>query len=102
MVPYISVAIVAGFLQIATIYFLKTNFLGRFLYVIPVILVYQFLFLWNYSKAPNFIIIWFVTIALTGTLAFLVGHFLYQEHVSLLNLFGIGFIMVGIVFLNLT
>ncbi|KKR48130.1 MAG: hypothetical protein UT84_C0048G0005 [Candidatus Curtissbacteria bacterium GW2011_GWA1_40_16] len=100
MTLYLFAITSAAFIQIATIYFLRANFLGSFLYAVPFILVSQFLFLWSYSKSPNFIVIWFVTTALTNTLAFLVGYFLYQEQVSLLNILGIAFVMAGIVLLN--
>lgn len=98
---YILSVTIAAFLQIGTIYFLRASFLGSFLYAVPFILAYQFLFLWSYSKAPNFIVIWFVTTALTNTLAFLVGYLLYQEHVSIWNLFGVSFVLVGIILLNI-
>lgn len=101
MTSYILAITAAAFIQIATIYFLRANFLGSFLYAIPFILVSQFLFLWSYSKSPNFIVIWFVTTALTNTLAFLVGYFLYQEQVSLVNILGIIFVIGGVVLLNL-
>lgn len=100
MTPYIFAITAAAFIQIGTIYFLRANFLGSFLYAIPFILVSQFLFLWSYSKSPNFIAIWFITTAFTNTLAFLVGYFLYQEQVSLLNILGVVFVMAGIVLLN--
>jgi len=101
MTLYILAITAAAFIQIATIYFLRANFLGSFLYAVPFILVSQFLFLWSYSKSPNFLVIWFITTALTNTLAFLVGYFLYQEQVSLWNIFGIVFIMAGVALLNL-
>ncbi|MGO9642985.1 MAG: hypothetical protein ACLP1Y_16955 [Candidatus Acidiferrales bacterium] len=101
MAIYILAVTVGALLQIVTIYFLRENFFGHFLYAAPIILVYQFLFLWSYSKAPNFIGIWFITTALTNVLAFVVGYYLWREHVSLLNLAGIVFIVGGVVLLNL-
>lgn len=101
MIIYILVASVAALLQIETIYFLRANFLGSFVYAIPFIIAYQFLFLWSYSNAPKFIIIWFITTALTNSLAFLLGYFLWHEQVSLLNIVGIVLIIVGVVFLQI-
>ena len=101
MAIYILVASIDAILQIGTIYFLRANFLGSFVYAIPFILAYQFLFLWGYSNAPKFIIIWFITTALTNSLAFLLGYFLWHEQVSLLNIAGIVLIIVGVVFLQI-
>ena len=101
MVIYIFAVISAGLLQIGTIYFLRGNFFGNFLYTIPFILLYQFLFLWSYEKAPNFIVIWFITAALTGVLSFAMGYYLWHERVSLVNLIGIIFIIGGVAFLNI-
>lgn len=98
---YILAASIAAILQIGTIYFLRANFAGTFLYAIPFILAYQFLFLWSYSNAPKFIIIWFVTTALTNSLAFLLGYFLWHEQLSWLNIVGIVLIVVGVVFLQI-
>lgn len=101
MFLYISAIIAAAFIQVGTIYILRANFLGSFLYAVPFILVSQFLFLWSYSKSPNFLVIWFVTTALTNTLAFFVSYFLYQEQVSVWNILGIAFVMAGVALLNL-
>jgi multidrug transporter EmrE-like cation transporter len=101
MAIYIFAIIIAGIIQIGTIYFLRANFLSSFVYAIPFILAHQFLFLWSYSNAPKFIIIWFITSALTSSLAFLLGYFLWHERVSLLNLVGIVLIVVGVVFLQI-
>jgi multidrug transporter EmrE-like cation transporter len=101
MLIYIFAGIIAALLQIGTIYFLRTNFWGSFLYAIPFILAYQFLFLWSYAKSPKFIVIWFITTALTNSLAFLVGYFLWNEKVSSWNIAGIILILVGIVFLQI-
>jgi multidrug transporter EmrE-like cation transporter len=100
MAIYILAVSAAAMLQIGTVYFLRANAL-TFLYAIPFILVYQFLFLWSYSNSPKFITIWFIATALTNGLAFLVGYYLWHEHVSLLNIVGVVLIVVGIVFLNL-
>jgi len=98
---YILLVGIAALMQIGTIYFLRANFLGSFLYAIPLILAYQFLFLWSYANAPKFIIIWFITTALTNSFAFLLGYFLWHEQVSLLNFIGIVLVIIGAVFLQI-
>lgn len=101
MFVYISAITVAAFLQIGTIYLLRENILKSIAYAIPMILVYQLLFLWSYSSAPRFIIIWFLTTALTNSLAFLAGYFFWKEHVSIYNIAGIAFIIAGVMLLRL-
>ncbi len=98
---YVSAITIAAFLQIGTIYALRENILRSLAYAIPFILVYQLLFLWSYINAPKFIIIWFITTALTNSLAFLVGYFLWKEQISFYNIIGIILIIVGVVFLRL-
>jgi len=101
MIIYIFAIISAALLQIGTIYFLRQDFFGRFLYAAPFIVLYQFGFLWCYAKAPSFISVWFVATALTNVLAFVVGYYVWQEHVSLVNAAGIVSIMGGVILLNL-
>jgi len=101
MLIYIIAIVVAAFLQIGVIYFLRANFFSSFLYAAPLILTYQFLFLWSYAKSPKFIIIWFITTALTNSLAFLVGYFLWHEQISAWNIAGIIMIFAGIIFLQI-
>lgn len=98
---YIIAITAAALLQIVTIYLLKENILRSLLYAIPMILVYQILFLWSYSNAPKFIVIWFITTALTSSLAFIAGYFFWKEHISIYNLIGIVCIMIGIGLLRL-
>lgn len=100
MFIYISAIILGGLIQIGTIYFLRGNFYRNFFISIPLILVYQFLFLWSYSTAPRFITIWFTAAALTSILGFFVGYFLWKEHISFLNFIGVAFIVIGLFFLN--
>jgi drug/metabolite transporter (DMT)-like permease len=101
MLVYILAAAIAALLQIGIIYFLRINFWESFLYAAPLILAYQFLFLWSYAKSPKFIIIWFITTALTNSLAFLVGYFLWHEQISAWNIAGIIMIFAGIIFLQI-
>ena len=53
------------------------------------------------KNAPKFIVIWFITTALTSSLAFLAGYFFWKEHISIYNIIGIAFIMVGVALLRL-
>lgn len=101
MFLYISFAILAGMIQIFTIYALRVGFLKSFLFAIPFILIHQYLFLYNYTKAPNFIIIWFITTALTTALSFLVGHFVFKDTITTNQLIGIVLIIAGMVFMKL-
>ena len=101
MLVYILAIITAAFLQIGTVYLLRCNFIKNFVLTIPLILIYQFLFLWSYSNAPKFTIIWFVTAALTSILAFGIGYFVWKEQVSGWNLAGIVFVLVGMALLRI-
>lgn len=101
MFIFILTSTVAAFIQIGTIYLLKQEILKSYLYAIPLILAYQFLFLWGYTKAPNFLLIWFVTTALTNSLAFILGYFLYHNHISIWGLVGIVLIFTGVIFLQI-
>ena len=101
MFIYVVAVTLAAFIQIWTIYFLRGNFLKTFLFAVPLILIFQFLFLWSYSNAPKFITIWFLTTALTNSLAFLTGYFLWKEQTSVWNLVGIALIVLGVFFLRI-
>ncbi len=101
MAIYILAVIVAAFIQIGTIYFLRGNFSSGFPYAIPFIIGSQFLFLWSYSNAPKFTVIWFVTAAVTSGLAFITGYFLWQEQLTLWHILGILLIVAGIILLQI-
>ena len=98
---YIGAITIAAFFQIGTIYFLRGDFFKSLIYALPIILIYQILFLWSYSNAPKFLTIWFIATALTNSLAFLAGYFLWKEQVSVYNIMGIVLIVAGIVLLKL-
>ncbi len=98
---YIVAVTIAALVQISTIYILRENILKSLFYAIPFILVYQLLFLWSYINAPKFTIIWFITTALTNSLAFLVGYFLWKEQISLYNILGVIMVILGVIFLRL-
>lgn len=101
MYIYIVAVVVAAFFQIGTIYLLRENIFKSFIYTIPLILIYQALFLWSYSNSQKFIVIWFITTAITNSLAFLVGYFIWKENVSLYNIIGISIIIVGVMLLRI-
>jgi len=98
---YILAITVAALLQLSTVYFLRDNFLRHFIFAIPAILIFQFLFLWSYSTAPKFIIIWFITAALTSTLALIISYFVFKEQITVWNALGILLIFSGLYFLHI-
>jgi len=100
MFIYILLVSIAALIQIATIYLLRQQILQSLLWAIPLIIVCQLLFLYSYSKAPKFLLIWFITTAITNSLAFLVGYFVWKEQVSWYNLVGVGIILLGIFLLR--
>ena len=101
MLIYILASTVAALIQVGTIYLLRENILKSLFYAIPFILIHQLLFNWSYSNAPKFLIIWFITVALTSSAAFLAGYFIWEEQVSAYNVAGIVFILAGVVLLRL-
>lgn len=101
MAIYIIMVVAASFIQIGTIYLLRENIVKNLAYAIPLVVVYQLLFLWSYSNAPKFIVIWFIATSATSILAFLASLFLWKEHVSIYNIVGIAVIFVGIGLLRL-
>lgn len=100
MLLYVSLAITAAIIQIATIYWLKVGFLKSFLWAIPFILIHQYLFLYNYTKAPNFVIIWFVTAGITSLLSLLIGYWFFKDVLSVYQIIGIILILAGMAFLR--
>ena len=101
MVIYVLAITAAALLQLSTVYYLRDNFFRHFVFAIPVILIFQFLFLWSYSTAPKFIVIWFVTAALTSTVALLISYFVFKEQITVWNALGIFLIFVGLYFLHI-
>lgn len=100
MFLYISLAIVAAVVQIVTIYSLRVGILKSFLWAIPFVLLHQYLFLYNYTKAPNFIIIWFITAGITSLLSLLVGYWFFKDVLSAYQVVGIVLVVAGMVFLK--
>ena len=101
MYIYILAVALAAFIQIITIYLLRDNMFKHIYFAIPLILIHQLLFNWSYSNAPKFIIIWFITVALTSSFAFLASHFIWKENISTYNIVGITFILIGAILLKL-
>ena len=100
MFLYVLFAVVAGIAQITIIYGLKIGFFKSFLFAVPLILLSQYLFLYNYTKAPNFILIWFLTTAITTSLGFLLGHFVFKDVLTTYQIIGIVCIVAGMIFMK--
>ena len=100
MASYILLAIIAGLVQIAVIYGLRVGLLKSFLFAIPFILLHQYLFLYNYTKAPNLIVIWFITAGITSLLSFLVGQFVFKDILTIYQATGVICIVVGMILMR--
>ena len=100
MILYVFLAIIAAVIQIATVYFMRVGIIKSFLWAIPFVLLHQYLFLYNYTKAPNFIVIWFVTVAVTSSLSFIIGYWFFKDVLSTYQIFGILLILAGVVLLR--
>ena len=100
MSMYILFAVLASLIQIATIYLMRVDILKSFLFAIPFILIHQYLFLYNYTKAPNFIVIWFITVAVTSLSSLVVGHFVFKDILTTYQLVGVILIISGLVLLK--
>ncbi len=101
MAYYILLALIAAVVQIASVYLLRVGILTSFMWALPFILIHQYLFLYNYTQAPNFTLIWFITTAITSILSFLLGYVVLKEPVSSYQLAGIALIVIGVIFLRL-
>lgn len=101
MFIYIVFAILAALIQIATIYSLRVGLLKSFLFAIPFILLHQYLFTYNYIKAPNFTIIWFISTAIAATLSFLAGQIFFKDILNVYQVVGIVFVLVGLVLMRI-
>ncbi len=99
---FILTALFGSIVQILTIFLLRENIIKSIFWATPLILLHQYLFLFGYSKAPKFIVIWFITAGLTNGLAFVAGYWIWKENVSWINLFGIFCIMTGISLLKVS
>jgi len=97
---YILLIIIAGIIQIGVFYALKIGALKSFLFAIPFILLHQYLFLYSYIKAPNFIIIWFLGAAVVSILSFLLGYLILKETLTVYQVIGIVCILAGMAFMK--
>lgn len=100
MLLHMSLAVLAGIVQIATVYALRVGFLKSFLWAIPFVLLHQYLFIFNYTKAPNFIIIWFVTAGITSALSILIGYYFFKDILTIYQIVGVVLILIGMAFLR--
>lgn len=100
MITYILLAIIAAIVQIATIWALKVGFLKSFLFAIPFILLHQYMFTLNYTKAPNFLLIWFVTTGITALLSFLFGYLIFKNTLTIFQIAGAICILAGLVMMR--
>lgn len=100
MILFIFLTIVAGIVQAGVIYALKVGFLKSLIFAAPFILLHQYIFIYNYLHAPNFIVMWFLTAAITAALSFLVGYFFFNDTLSIYQVIGIIFIIAGMVFMK--
>jgi multidrug transporter EmrE-like cation transporter len=100
MALYALLAILAGAIQVATIYLLRVGIFNSFLFAIPFVLIHQYLFLYNYTKAPNFLLVWFLTTAITNLLSIIIGYFFFKDILSPFQIAGVLMILTGVVFLK--
>ena len=57
---------------------------------------HQFLFMTGYAKAPNFVLQWFTTSALTGIASLCAGIWLFGDRVSLAAMGGVVLVFGGL------
>ena len=92
---YLSYAILGGIIQLSVIWAMRS--MGwPFIWAIPAILAHQYLFITAYSKAPNFVIQWFLTAAITGFASFILGWIVFGDKLSWINAVGMLLIFVGL------
>ena len=75
---FVCFAFVGVGIQITTIYLMRAKGFS-FWMVLPFVLMAQYLFVTAYSKAPNFIVQWFLTSALSGMFAVLFGVLVFGD-----------------------
>ena len=100
MLMHILLAIIAAILQIAVIWALKVDFFKSFFIATPFILLHQYIFIYNYLKAPNFLVIWFVTTGIAATLSFLAGSILFKDGLTPTQIAGVVCILIGIILMR--
>jgi drug/metabolite transporter (DMT)-like permease len=68
-----------------------------FLALMPLIVAHQYFFLTAYTKAGNFTIIWFFSVALTSVTALAVGVLIFHDILTWKSILGILLILCGVV-----
>jgi multidrug transporter EmrE-like cation transporter len=97
---YFCYAVLGGLVQLGVIWTMRAKG-WPFLWVLPAILIHQFLFTAAYAKAPNFVAQWFLTAALTGLASFVMGVTLFGDKLSAANVSGILMVVGGLALLKL-
>lgn len=98
---YFLYALVGGIVQAAAVFLMRSRG-WPFPYTIPLVLVHQFLFTTAYTKAPNFILQWFLTAALTAGLSLVMGILVFGDRFSLVNAAGALLVFVGLALMKLS
>jgi multidrug transporter EmrE-like cation transporter len=96
---YFCYALVGGAIQLGVIWLMRANG-WPFLWVLPAILANQFLFTAAYAKAPNFVIQWFLTAAVTSLASLILGVTMFGDKLSMVNSAGILLVFVGVAMLK--
>lgn len=92
---YAAYALLAGAIQLTVIWGMRARH-WPFLLVIPAILVHQWLFTTAYARAPNFLLQWFLTAAVTGLVSYVLGIAAFGDRVSPTSVGGVILVMVGL------
>ncbi len=88
-------AVLGGLIQVVAIGLVRAK--GQpFLRVLPLVIAHQFLFMTGYAKAPNFVLQWFTTSALTGIASLCAGIWLFGDRVSLAAMGGVVLVFGGL------
>jgi multidrug transporter EmrE-like cation transporter len=97
---YLLFAAIGGIVQTAAVFLMRSRG-WPFAYTLPLVLVHQFLFTTAYAKAPNFILQWFLTSALTAGLSLLMGLLIFGDRFSLINAIGVLLVFGGLALMKL-
>lgn len=96
---YFGYALIGGSIQLLVIWLMRANG-WPFWWVIPGVLLHQYLFTTAYAKAPSFAAQWFLTAAITGLASYGMGVAAFGDRVSLVNVSGIVLILAGLAMLK--
>lgn len=97
---YVCFALVGAIVQGAAVFLMRARG-WSFVSMVPLILAHQFLFTYAYTKAPNFILQWFVTAALTALGSFAMGLWLFGDRVTPMSVAGVALVFVGLALMKL-